>query len=114
MARFRTIVDVSRHWAVERPQQPAFSFLANGEEEAVRWTYGELDHRARQVAVALLERARPGERVLLLYPPGIEFVAGFLGCLYGGFVPVPAYPPAPNHPPERLLKLVEDARPAVT
>ncbi|HVS00719.1 MAG TPA: amino acid adenylation domain-containing protein, partial [Thermoanaerobaculia bacterium] len=59
----------------------------------------------------LQENGAAGERVLLLYPPGLEFVAGFLGCLYGGAIVVPAYPPRSNRPDSRLTAIVKDARP---
>jgi len=36
----------------------------------------------------------PGDRALLLYPPGLDFIDAFFGCLYAGVVAVPCYPPA--------------------
>jgi acyl-CoA synthetase (AMP-forming)/AMP-acid ligase II len=59
-------------------------------------TYAELDHAARSRAAWLQVHHRPGDRALLLYPPGLEFVKTFLGCLYAGVVPVPAPPPSPD------------------
>ncbi|MEU5881412.1 fatty acyl-AMP ligase [Spirillospora sp. NPDC047279] len=53
-------------------------------------TYGELDRAARAVAARLLEFAGPGDRALLQFPAGPEFVPAFLGCLYAGVVAVPA------------------------
>jgi acyl-CoA synthetase (AMP-forming)/AMP-acid ligase II len=75
------------------PDTLAFCFLVDGEEEGPRVTYADLDRAARAVAVTLRDVAEPGDRALLLYAPGIEFVVGFFGCLYAGLVPVPAYPP---------------------
>ena len=54
-----------------------------------------------------------GGRALLLYPPGLEFIVAFFGCLYAGVVAVPAYLPRPNRPMTRLRSIVEDARPSV-
>lgn len=34
-----------------------------------------------------------GDRAVLLYPPGPEFILAFVGCLFAGVVPVPVYPP---------------------
>ncbi len=51
-----------------------------------------------------------GERALLLYPPGLEYVAAFFGCLYAGVVAVPVYPPRPNRPDPRFLAILADAR----
>src|SRR5207237_1048391 len=49
-------------------------------------------------------------RILLLYPPGLEFIAAFFGCLYAGMVAVPAYPPKRNHNLLRLQAIVKDAQ----
>jgi natural product biosynthesis luciferase-like monooxygenase protein len=88
----------------------AYTFLRDGEEEEESLTYGELDRRARAVAAELHARGARGERVLLLYPPGLEFTAAFLGCLYAGAVGVPAYPPRQNRNALRLWAIVSDAR----
>jgi acyl-CoA synthetase (AMP-forming)/AMP-acid ligase II len=53
-------------------------------------TYEQLDAKASSVAAQLLRTCQPGDRVLLLYPSGLEFVAAFLGCLYAGVIAVPA------------------------
>ena len=91
-----TLGEVLRARAAERPERVAFTFLADGEAEGGRLTYGELDRRASAIAAALAGSVRPGERALLLYPPGLDFIAAFFGCLYAGVVAVPAYPPRPN------------------
>ncbi|HEY0781787.1 MAG TPA: AMP-binding protein, partial [Thermoanaerobaculia bacterium] len=103
-----------RRRASESPERPAYTFLTAGEIESGRLTWGELEARARGVAAALAAVASPGERALLLYPPGLDFVVAFFGCLYAGVVAVPAYPPRPNdRRQERLLSIVRDARPKV-
>ncbi|MGD2115122.1 MAG: fatty acyl-AMP ligase, partial [Acidobacteriota bacterium] len=100
------------------PERRAFIFLGDGEEEAARMTYGELDRRARALAVALRKRAGPGDRAILLLPAGLEFVVAFLGCFYAGIVAVPAYPPRPPRPSRRrdrdggrIRAILEDCRP---
>ncbi len=52
-----------------------------------------------------------GERALLVYSPGLEFVSAFFGCLYAGVIAVPAHPPRPNRPATRLGAIAADARP---
>src|SRR5688572_26808929 len=95
--RSATLAGLLKARAAESPDREAYVFLADGELEAERLTWGELDVRARAVAWALRQSScppiGPGERVLLLYPPGLDFVAAFFGCLYAGVVAVPAYPP---------------------
>jgi len=97
----------------ETPDRWAYSFLANGEQESARITYGDLDRQARAIAVRLRREVGRGERALLLYPSGLEFIAAFFGCLYAGVVAVPAYPPRPRHESGRLRGIVEDSRPAI-
>jgi acyl-CoA synthetase (AMP-forming)/AMP-acid ligase II len=88
-----SIGEVLQARAGDRPDNLAFSFMIDGEEEGPRLTYGDLDRDARAVAAALEDVAGPGERALLQYPPGLDFIAAFFGCLYAGVLPVPAYPP---------------------
>ncbi|MFY9826635.1 MAG: fatty acyl-AMP ligase, partial [Thermoanaerobaculia bacterium] len=112
---FVTPAGMLRARAEERPRQVAFTFLAaDGQTEAGRLTYAELDGRARVVAAALREVVAPGERALLLYPPGLDFIVAFFGCLYADVVAVPAYPPRPNDRSHtRLRAIARDAEPRV-
>ncbi|HEX4959209.1 MAG TPA: amino acid adenylation domain-containing protein, partial [Thermoanaerobaculia bacterium] len=113
-ARFATPAGMLRARAEERAGQVAFTFLADGEGEAARLTYEGLDAQARAVATVLRETVRPGERALLLYPPGLDFIAAFFGCLYAGVVAVPAYPPRPHDRSQtRLRAIARDAEPRV-
>src|SRR5262249_21567476 len=86
-------VHLCRGWARRAPDFTAYTFLADEEGVEQRATYAEMDRRARAVAALLQENARPGDRALLIYAPGLDFVGAFLGCLYAGVVAVPAYPP---------------------
>jgi acyl-CoA synthetase (AMP-forming)/AMP-acid ligase II len=112
-----TLVDLLRARSAEQGSDVAFTFLVDGEHEGPRCTFAELDARARAVASALFERGvRPGDRALLLYPPGLEFIPAFFGCLYAGVVAVPAYPPQPSQASRtlpRLLSIVGDAEVAI-
>src|SRR5688500_9732062 len=89
-----------RERARRSPERLACVFLHDGETEAARLTLGELDRRARVVASALQRLNTRGERALLLYPTGADFVAAFFGCMYAGVVAVPG--PAPG--PARLVR----------
>ena len=95
-----TLAGLLRARAAAQPDREAYLFLGDGEiheaheVETERLTWGELDGRARAIAAALRESVAPGGRALLLYPPGLEFVAAFFGCLYAGVVAVPAPCPA--------------------
>jgi acyl-CoA synthetase (AMP-forming)/AMP-acid ligase II len=71
----------------------------------------DLDRKARALAVQLRELGLKGGRALLLYPPGLEFIAAFFGCLYAGVVAVPTYRPRLNRPMTRLRSIVADGQP---
>ena len=105
-------VDILRWRGEHQSDKPAFTFIENGEEKEQHLSYGELDRQARAIAATLQKYRLKGERVLLLYPPGLEYIAGFLGCLYAGAIAVPVYPPDPtrlNRTLPRLEAIVQDA-----
>src|SRR5215216_5376693 len=104
-----TLVDLLRQRANEQPDRKAYTFLTAGESYPQTLTFGQLDQRARAIA-ALLEcvKAR-GERVLLLYPPGLDYVSGFMGCLYAGSVAVPVPPPRVKGKTHRVQMVAADS-----
>ena len=80
-----SLVNLLRHRASEDPTAEFFSFLPDGEAAgAIVLSRGELDRRARALASRLHDRGLAGHRALLLYPPGLEFIVAFFGCLYRG------------------------------
>ena len=111
LAEYSTLVDVLRHWAARKPDRVSHTFLVDGENEVVTLTYAELEQRAMSIAALLQSINAAGQRVLLLDPPGLEYIAAFFGCLYAGAVAVPAYPPRMNRSFSRLQEIVNDARP---
>ena len=105
-----TVIDLLRYRADHQSGRQAYAFLADGKEADSSVDYGGLDRRARDVATRLQTLGvTPGERVLLLYPPGLEYVAAFLGCLYAGVVAVPAYPPRLSRPIDRLRAIAANS-----
>ena len=108
-----TLVDLLCRRASEQPDRLAYSFLADDEIEERRMTYGDLDRRARSIASLLQSLNAAGERALLLYPPGLDYIAAFFGCLYAGVVAVPVYPPRQNKTLSRIVAIIADAQPAI-
>ena len=110
----RSLVDMLRRRSERSPDTVAYTFLADGEAETDWLTYGTLDRRARAIAAALVEDGvGRGDRAILLYPPGLDFIAAFFGTLYAGVVAVPCYPPQPTQLARglpRLIAVVGDAQ----
>ncbi len=104
-----SLVDIVRARARVQETEVAYRFLVEGDEDELSLTYAELDAKARTIAAWLQERRTEGERALLLYPPGLDFIVGFLGCLYAGVIAVPAYPPRPRRPDPRIQEILADA-----
>ena len=108
--QFSTLVDLLRYRSLHQPDRIAYTFLLDGETSSISLTYQELDQKARAIAARLQQQGATGERALLLYPPGLEFIAAFFGCLYAGVVAVPAYPPRANQKLSRLQVIVLDSQ----
>ncbi|TCP59043.1 amino acid adenylation domain-containing protein [Tumebacillus sp. BK434] len=106
---FHTLTDLLRWRAVEQPAQLAYTFLLEDGEE-VAYTYQDVDRKARALGAALQGMGAAGERALLLYQPGMDYLVAFFGCLYAGVQAVPAYPPRQNGNLDRLQAVVTDAQ----
>jgi acyl-CoA synthetase (AMP-forming)/AMP-acid ligase II len=105
-----TLVELLDYRASRHPDDVVFRFLSGDGVEDAALTFQELRARARSIAAALAEYAAPGDRVVLLVPPGLEYVASFFGCLYAGVVAVPAYPPNPRRADPRVHGIIADSQ----
>ena len=108
-AAISNLVDLLKLRAAQQPQKKAYIFLENGEIENDSLTYQQLDERAEAIAAYLKTKTASGDRALLLYPAGLDFITAFLGCLYAGVIAVPAYPPRRNQSLERLQAIAQDS-----
>src|SRR5437762_5245349 len=106
-----TLLDMLDARVATRAQSAANAFCRDDGERSEH-TYGELQRRARAIAADLQRRMGGGERVLLVFPPGLEFVSAFFGCLYAGVLAVPATYPKPRRPMPRLAAIAHDCQPA--
>lgn len=103
------LVDLVRHRARCQGDDVAFTYLVDGENEQVYLTNAELDRRARAIAAQLQLMRLVGERALLMYPAGLDFIAAFFGCLYAKVVACPIYPPRRNRAAARIRSVADDA-----
>ncbi|HEY4426357.1 MAG TPA: amino acid adenylation domain-containing protein, partial [Pyrinomonadaceae bacterium] len=102
-----SLVELLQQRAASAPDRVAYRFLGDGETGESRITYGELDLRARAIAAALQAMGARGERALLLYPAGLNYIEAFFGCLYAGVIAVPS--PLPRRNAQRLEAIVMDS-----
>jgi natural product biosynthesis luciferase-like monooxygenase protein/FkbM family methyltransferase len=109
----RTLLELLRARAESQAEKNAYTFLIDGETEEISLTYGELDQRARAIGARLQSLNAKDQPVLLLYPPGLEYIAAFFGCIYAGAIAVPVYPPTSQRSLPRLWSIVKDAGPRV-
>ncbi len=110
LSQVPTLVNLVRYQAQHQPHKLAYRFLSDGVTESDQITYQELDRQACAIAAYLQSIAKPGERALMLYPPGLEFITAFLGCLYAQVIAVPIYPPRSNHHLARFTSVIKDSQ----
>lgn len=110
--KFQSFPHALSELARQVPDRIAFRFLEQDGEDDSALTFGQLDRRAREVASRLLAEGLSGERALLLYPPGLDFVIGLFGAIYAGVVAVPVYLPRKNRTADRVRSIAEDAQAA--
>jgi acyl-CoA synthetase (AMP-forming)/AMP-acid ligase II len=104
------LVELLQARSLANPEGIAFKFLSDGAAGDTALRYRELEMQARAIAATLQELAAPGERAMLCYPAGLEYVAALFGCLYAGVIAVPAYPPRLHRGNERLQVIAADAQ----
>ena len=108
-----TLVELLNRRAANMPQSVAYRFLQDDLTVADELTYVGLAARARAIAMHLRRHAQPGDRALMLYPPGLDFLCAFLGCLHAGVIAVPAYPPRGHELDARVRGIAADADPRI-
>ena len=103
-------ISVIEHWAEHRADETAYVFT-DVESVEQKLSYSELLAEVRGLAGYLQNRCRirSGDRVLLLYPPGLDFVVGFYACHAIGAIAVPVFPPRRNRKASRIRSIVVDA-----
>ncbi|MCA1565806.1 MAG: AMP-binding protein, partial [Acidobacteria bacterium] len=110
-----SLVRLLRERASLQADRPLYTVLIDGEEEGTTLSYFEVDQQARAIGALLQSLEARGERALLVYPPGLEFVVAFYGCLYAGVIAVPTHITASQFKDKQSLlrfqAIVEDASP---
>lgn len=103
-----TLISVLESQSALQPNAPIYTFLGDDGAIERRLTYQELHDEANALAAHLIATGQSGKPVLLLYPPSIDYIIGFFGCLYAGAYAIPAYPPLNPRQQNRLIHLLND------
>ncbi|MFY0565974.1 non-ribosomal peptide synthase/polyketide synthase [Archangium lansingense] len=111
-----TLLDLIEERATRLSEAPLFHFVEDSDSDNSTLSYAGLLQRAHAIGACLQQLATPGERAVLIYPPGLEYVTGFFGCMASGVIAVPAYPPDPSRLERtlpRLRSIIQDSQASV-
>lgn len=104
-----TIAEILQYRAKYNPGETAYIFLPDGENKEEKITYTQFYQDALKIALGLLQVTKKGERALMLFPPGLDYIRSLFGCFLSGIIGVPAYPPRKNRSLERIRTMVLDS-----
>ena len=107
-----SILDHLDRLADEHPDKLLYSYLDVNGDPIESYTYASFLHRVEAIAGYLWQEGRfaAGDRLLLAYPPGLEMICAFFGCVRAGLIPVPVYPPSSRGFQSALYKTVHIAK----
>jgi acyl-CoA synthetase (AMP-forming)/AMP-acid ligase II/acyl carrier protein len=108
-----TLTQILSNRARQFHDKPAFHFIHTNPNDSDSISYGQLHADAMAIAAELQTRAGRGDRAWLLYPPGMESIAAFFGCLYAGLVAVPLSPPRRRLQPLSLSTVLDASDPTL-
>ncbi len=111
MNAYSSLVDMIRQNAARRPDHRAVVAATDAQRDETALTYSELYRQAASLAARLAEQAPPGERALLLFPTGLEFVVSYFACLMAGIIAVPLMPPRKNSNHDASAPIIADCAP---
>ena len=106
-----SLVDVLRRRAAKQPDDPAYIFLPERGGERLSLTFAELCASAEALAINLGERAQIGDRALLLFSPGLDFIVAFFACLLAGVIAVPMMVPRRASSSDASAAILADCSP---
>jgi len=113
LSQSRSLVDVLTSRSRIHPNKLIFShhhFERNNPPKEISLTYGQLNQSAIKIASMLQKQNNPGGIAVLIYPPGLDYIVAFMGCLYAGVIAVPAYPPYSPILFNRFKSIVKDCK----
>jgi len=93
--------------------QVAYVYLLDGETIEEKITFDEIHKKARSAAALIQEAGlNSGDRAVLIFSPGLDFIIAFCGCLYAGVIAVPVSVPSGKRSARALESVISDAQPS--
>ena len=116
MQDINNIVECLQRNSIEKPDEIAYEFVKDLSLTTEKIPYKQLHSDVCKIARNLLQRVAPGDCVLLLYPPSIDYIKAFFACLMAGVVAIPVYPPKKNSKSDKvfIVAQVSKAKYAIT
>lgn len=108
-----SISEIIQYRALNEPDKEAFTYLLDGDDNVLSWTYLDLKNAIAHVALELDGNVNKGDRVLLLFEPGLQFIAAYLATISSGAIAVPCHPPMGNIQIKRLIDMIQNCRPSL-
>ncbi|MEH2487983.1 fatty acyl-AMP ligase [Bradyrhizobium sp. AZCC 2230] len=113
MDNLRSLVALLARRAAEQAGDRAYVFVSDRGTEEASLTFRQLHEAARALAARLTATAQPGDRAILVFPPGIEFMVAFFGCLMAGIIAVPMMMPRRNSARDSSAAILANCTPAL-
>lgn len=108
----QTLTELIEQRAIEFPDKMAFKFIEPQTDSIQTLTYKELRDKAYAVVGELQKQITPGDRVLLVYPPGLDLIIAMFGCMSSGGICILTYPPATDKFVQKIQHIIADAKPS--
>src|SRR6476661_9558866 len=108
---FSSLVALLEHRAVTQPDDRAFVFLSDRGVREAELTFAQLYNRGRELARELVQNGAPGDRALLIFPQGLDFIVALFGCLMAGVIAVPMMVPRRQSSRDTSASIVADSAP---
>ncbi|WP_332116557.1 fatty acyl-AMP ligase [Azorhizobium caulinodans] len=113
MSSFSSLVDMLRHQAQHTPDKRALVFSSGKPEIEPELSFAGLYAQAATLARQIADQTQPGDRALLVFPSGLEFVVSYFACLMAGVVAVPLMPPRRNANQDSSAAIIADCAPVL-
>ena len=107
-----SILDQLDKLGKEHPHKLLYSYIDLNGNPVEEYSYASFIQRTKSIAGDLRKNGRfgVGDRLLLAYPPGLEMICAFFGCVRAGLIPVPVYPPSSRGFQSALYKMIHIAK----